>query len=76
VKVGSLSADEIDYEVSYQAGRSPLHLQVHLAGDHLVFAERKYRYEGGDPKVFKKIADSIVGVESQNPDATKNESQK
>jgi hypothetical protein len=60
VKVGRLSADEVDYEFGFQAGRNPIAFQVHIVDDHLIYAEREYLYEGGDSKAFKQIADSIT----------------
>jgi hypothetical protein len=66
-KIGKLPPDEINYILSFQPGRNPVIFHVHLADDHLMYAERQYLYEGGNAEAFKKVVDSITAVNSGKP---------
>ena len=66
-KVGHLPPEKVDYVLSYQAGMNPTVFHVHLAEGHLVFAERRYLYEGGDAKAFKRVADTIASANPGKP---------
>jgi hypothetical protein len=61
-KTGGVPSNSADYILMFQPGRNPIVFHVHLADDHLVYAERTYLYEGGDGKAFKQIADSIMAT--------------
>ena len=49
-----------DYLFVHQAGRDPLVFHVKMAGDQLIFSERRWVYQGGNSQQFQQIAEEIL----------------
>ncbi len=49
-----------DYLFVHQAGRDPLVFRVKLAGDQLIFSERRSVYQGANSQQFRQIAEEIL----------------
>jgi hypothetical protein len=68
-KSGTLKDDDVDYILSFQAGKNPVRFFIRLNGSSIIYSERQFLYEGGNPIALKEIINNIQypGIPAQRP---------